>query len=229
MGTMRERPVELGLPILTSAQTQQMRDMARACGADADFLLRVVRESRVTIQNGHVSLSNSIPSSTTGQMRAVDLAFSILRHAYEGPRGPRQIADFGSASLGAAAHDYFRTSFTSGPETTVFSDRTSTWLRRQAERFGMDFNMLSGAIRTYSSLIESNPTIAAQALKYAAGVDARIEAFAIAFTERAQVRQRGENGNTELYIRNVDTGPMLAQYRRDIGEDIHSARIRRSA
>lgn len=233
---MRERPPELQPVALTPMQTQQVRDIARACGADPDFLLRVLRESRVERHDEHIGISSSLPARTAGEMRALDLGHAILRQAYEGDgtHGVRARPDFSAATFGAAGYEYVRHTHTFGAETTVISEKSTLWLERQAARFGLDMGVLRDAIVAYSTLIEAGGDLAREALRHGTEGFPREAAFAVAFCSNALTRQHheagnSENTNTELYIRNVDTNAMLAQFRREAGEGVLASRPRRTA
>ncbi len=162
-------------------------------------------------------------------MRALDLGHAILRQAYEGPSGVRTRPEFSAANLGSAAYEYIRHTHTFGVETTVISEKSTVWLQRQATRFGLNMGVLRDAIVAYSSLIDTNPDLAREALRHGADGDRRVEAFALAFCSNALTRQPQEGGNIELFIRTADTNAMLAQFRREAGEDVLASRPRRTA
>ncbi|MFH0885276.1 MAG: hypothetical protein V1861_06205 [Candidatus Micrarchaeota archaeon] len=199
---------------LTPQQTQQIRDLARAVGADPEFLLGVLRNAEVRRSGDHYSFSYGLPNrgARTGEeSRATDLGLSILSRAYQSWEGDRRVLrttpDFSAETLGGAAADYLRNhgSFQIGA-------KTGEWLRREAVRLGVDAETLRRSIRTYYVLRNLNPTVANNALREVCGNDPKIEAFAMACADRLRTRET-ESGGTELWLRTADAVALRGEFR----------------
>ncbi|MEW6722922.1 MAG: hypothetical protein AB1324_06695 [Candidatus Micrarchaeota archaeon] len=208
-------------PAQMARAAAQMRDIARAAGADFDFMLRVMRD---TTRTGTGGFLYSVPHTDT---RTVTLAHDILSSAYGvfSEAGRRTQPVFSAETLAQAAEFFMRGPLSTGTMPYQIGPKTMTWLERQAERNRINPAALSNAVLGYCTMISVNPELAGQYLRIASGGDARIESFARMFQERSQPTVM-EDGRTSFWLSTPDAVRVAGDFRR---EHILGSRISRTA
>jgi hypothetical protein len=205
---------------LSDQQQQQLRDLARALGADPDFLIRYLENVQITDRGeGTPGFASGISYSTDEESRAADLAQHLLGVAFREGRE----ADFSPETMAEAVVAYERMR---GETRTYMGEMTTLGLEREARRMGVNPMTLTNAVRTYCMFAETNPELADHALEVASGGDARIAMMARAYHSRIQITAQ-VNGRVEFWIRRSDKRAILAQYNSDRLQHARLARMSR--